>query len=121
MQLCLAEELSNCTLDLYSNDVCDPECDTIYCMRYIYGTETFSNPATLTRDNGTLYAADAYHCEYIVTEDAYPRCNESTASESIYIDRNVPQDKYKLCQLNWIGDGMVIMLYLYDSLILVKI
>ena len=82
-------------------------------MQYNYGTDTFSTPVSWTDTvTGTLYAADRYRCEYTVAEDAYPGCNESTASESIYIDRNVPQDKYELCSLNWIGDGMINMLYL---------
>ena len=62
-------------------------------------------PRSKADENGTLRAADIYQCPYNVSSDEYPLCTESS-SESIYLDPNVPTEKYDLCQTTWIGDGL---------------
>eukprot|EP01083_Nonionella_stella_P168520 569140_1 len=46
VQLCFAEQLTNCDYSLYTNHECDQECDNEYCESYIYaGSKTQFNDA----------------------------------------------------------------------------
>ncbi len=102
IQLCLVDELTNCTLNLLANDRCDAACDNVFCAPY--SNENFLTPDPDTR-NGTVYAADSYQCPFngsVVTDD---ECSQSSA-QSVYLDPNVPAQDYSLCESTWIGDGL---------------
>ena len=88
---------------LFGNNECDPECNNAECMGYDYGSTTFNNPKTATKDDGKEYAADSTNCLYNVSAEEYPSCTESDAAESPYIDENVPEEDYTLCDATWIG------------------
>ena len=75
------------------------------CQKYEYATDSFTNPVTETYGD-TTYAADSYSCPYNVSSETYPLCDASAASQSIYLDENVPVDDYDLCPVAWIGDGL---------------
>ena len=103
IQLCLSDA-TDCNKSLLLNGQCDDQCDGPYCM--MYEGDSFINPEFWERDDGALFAADLYWCEYNTSslDIDYPLCTES-AADSIYIDPNVPSDQYELCPLTWIGDG----------------
>ena len=102
MMSCFVDEISNCTLDLISNEQCDPQCDSPFCMAY--SNENFESPLYDIRNgtNGslTLWAADSYQCAYngSLTDDA--ECQYWSA-QSVYLDPNVPAEI--LCESTWIG------------------
>ena len=112
--LCFAEELTDCTLDKLMNDRCDPECSNKYCVIYDEldhyaqsDDELLKLMRTETR-NGTVFAADNMMCPWngsLISSESteYPPCNGSVTG-SIYVDPNVPEDAYSLCQESWIGD-----------------
>ena len=117
IQLCFAEELSNCTLSKITNKQCDPSCDNPYCIAFDVllieaknldlNTETMM---TVQDANGTIYASDAFQCPWngsIVTnisdEDAL--CLDSS-TKSAFLDPNVPESTYSKCDPDWIGDKM---------------
>ena len=122
MQLCLADELTNCTEELLANGECDEQCNNKYCSAYDYASTSFLNPMTKIGHNSSiLYAADHTYCPYNVSFDDYLFCNES-ASQSIYLDPNVHPQEYALCPTSWIGDGIcgmcsLLLLVQVDSLI----
>lgn len=102
-QLCVAEDFSDCTVDLLSNDVCDAECNNEYCMWFRFGS-SFTTPQI----NEYGRAADDQQCPYNESSDSsmnYTLCAES-AADSAYIDPNLPTDYYALCDSSWIGDGI---------------
>ena len=39
LQLCFDNPLSSCTYDLFTNDQCDAECDNLFCVAYIFGSD----------------------------------------------------------------------------------
>merc|ERR1712241_989853 len=57
-------------------------------------------------NDGKYFAADSYQCPWNITwNETYLQCTES-AAESIYIDPNLVEGSYRLCQPSWIGDGI---------------
>ena len=109
IQLCLAEGVTGCTLELLQNDVCDPNCHNNYCVAYPFDSN-FEVPSVRLINN-TYYAADFYQCPYNMSSalsvaEMYPNCTES-AAYSVYIDQNVPSGKYSICDPSWINDGSV--------------
>ncbi len=108
-QLCFAppesQNFSNCTWELYTNDVCDEGCNNIYCASYKYASE-FTNLFS----HGE-YITDLLHC-------ANPDIPQEVANISLFDQFNClihsPQSMYltkgikyqeKQCQDWWIGDG----------------
>ena len=80
----------------------------------VYWDDSFVSPMS-GAINGTTYAADNFKCPYTIPQE-WPLCNGS-ASESIYMDPNVPMDEYDLCDETWIEDGMYVVGTLHSSLI----
>ena len=107
----MAEDSSECTVELLENSECDEQCNSKYCMWYRHGS-TFTTPITMADEFGQLYAADNLECPYNASSGAslnYTLCTQS-AAESIYIDPNTPEQNYHLCEASWIGDGICGML-----------
>ncbi len=98
-------------MDLLWNDVCDAACDREECIFYSPGDDDFDS--ILWYDLDYLdYAADNRNCPYNRSTDTddYALCNESAhyaaANDlNIYLDPNVPEDTYDICDLGWIGDN----------------
>ena len=92
-------------MDLLFNEECDTECNHTYCQQYLYES-SFTTPVTVSY-SGQLYAADDWRCPYGSSDSLlnYSLCTQS-ATDSIFIDANVPAEKYELCQAEWIGDGI---------------
>eukprot|EP01083_Nonionella_stella_P076407 208187_1 len=110
LQLCFSP-LTNCTYDLYTNDVCDEACNNNYCTNYY--DEKFTQPRIAhvwDPVTGTVVALgpDNHHCK-IHYERPWPSSNNSynltcEASKSDYIDLN-PKD-FSNCRRDWIGDDL---------------
>jgi len=100
LQLCFASELTNCSLSLISNDVCDDECNNIYCA---------SDPEAnaIVPDNG--------NCESVITnstvneeECLYSSWNSDYLDPNVlamYPDFPVSNTSYSSCSPTAIGDG----------------
>ena len=95
-------------MDLLWNEDCDEECDKEECMMYSSGDTNFDSVDYMSWGDGLYYAADYWHCPYNISTDDYLACNASTAAESMYLDPNVPEDSYNLCDgdSGWIGDQL---------------
>ena len=97
VQLCFAEELTNCSYEKLFNGKCDKGCDNNYCSRYTLNSNFYA-PITLERWDG-LYQSDDFQCKQKnVTSSKLDEfdynINETCADSSIYspyIDPNIPQ------------------------------
>ena len=47
VQLCFSNPVSNCSYDLFTNDICDEECNNKYCIGYAAGRIDESLTASL--------------------------------------------------------------------------
>ena len=99
LQLCFAEELTNCTLDKIFDDKCDQECDNEYCSKYPWGGNFDPIQAELVESS---------ECDIIDINKSTVNSSCSTLSiYSPYIDANVPEyaNQAPVCAPDWVGDG----------------
>eukprot|EP01083_Nonionella_stella_P052304 138820_1 len=109
VQLCFAEEYTNCTWDLFTNNVCDAGCDNEYCQAYKWKSD-FVSRLTIERNNSE-YSADLHSCARL--NDTYfgnitvNTCEGVQGSSYLDIDAYyVDGKKYLIqCRLHYIGDG----------------
>eukprot|EP01083_Nonionella_stella_P164371 543749_1 len=92
-QLCFNSAFSNCTLELLSNTVCDPECNNMYCKSGS-GGKAFSSAGTHA-DNG--YCA-VNQSTWIVQDSQWEATCQAGRFQNIYTTEH-------LCLLDWAGDG----------------
>jgi len=114
LQLCFADEISNCSLSKLANNQCDPGCDNRYCIGFnaeaiIDEQLDFSDVAAMwvQERNGTLYAPDSYECPWngSLSESEYPFCS-AASTESVFIDPNIAEKVQIECDPSWIGDAL---------------
>eukprot|EP01083_Nonionella_stella_P016088 44970_1 len=116
VQLCFAPQLTECTFELYTNDVCDKECDNDYCQEYF--NPTLQTKKIRIRDE--LVGPDMWNCavnnsvrwQYeeqsnvslaIASNSSNITCSESTSSYVSDEFRN-KFDFYAKCEDVMIGD-----------------
>ena len=67
--MCFSEEYTSCSWDLFSNDVCDKECDNKYCTQYPVEVDLeWRDPSDCLTDIGFacgVYTTDSGHCSNI--------------------------------------------------------
>eukprot|EP01083_Nonionella_stella_P195392 719808_1 len=100
VQLCFAPQLTNCTYDLYTNDVCDEGCDNDYCVEY---EDVSFETKWIYNSSGKWRAADLWHCEIDYTLNK-PTCEDSNSS---YVSHEMVDEynEYIKCEPDWIGDS----------------
>eukprot|EP01083_Nonionella_stella_P249005 861460_1 len=121
VQLCFAKSFSNCTWDLFTNEVCDKECDNQYCVGYKSGS-AFTIPNSIGRvvDGTTVhYIGDNHRCimnnrtaKYAFTDSPYQSISNVSCPDSLAYNeyKDVFFDGTQLemvkCEDFWIGDGI---------------
>ena len=114
VQLCFADEYTNCSYDLFTNDVCDEGCNNEYCSGYEWKSD-FVWPEVLDCEdqNGTFScAADLHNCliDLNSTDISVSNTNCST-SISDYLD--IP---LIYCKEQWLGGiKTIVSVYIYFS------
>eukprot|EP01083_Nonionella_stella_P043973 118605_1 len=119
VQLCFAKSFSDCTWDLFENDVCDAECDNSYCAGYHYGSSFVSANGVHKTVNGTYgeYTADNHWCLSKVSnadnlDEKYQSTSNLSCWESFiyneYKDAHQDETQWPMskCMDWWIGDGL---------------
>eukprot|EP01083_Nonionella_stella_P054263 143307_1 len=97
LQLCFSP-LTNCTYDLYTNDVCDEACNNDYCMEYYDEEYTRPKIQTHNSDNTIIYGPDNEECR-MYNYSSNLTCEESNSS---YNDQML----FSKCGSTWVGDGL---------------
>eukprot|EP01083_Nonionella_stella_P228386 809465_1 len=101
VQLCFASQLTECSYDLYTNDVCDEGCDNDYCTEYY--DETFQSKKRFEH-----MSADLWHCPFntnltmTITENTTVNSTNCTESHSNFLD----VDPTTKCSIDWIADNV---------------
>eukprot|EP01083_Nonionella_stella_P043974 118610_1 len=114
VQLCFATAFSDCTWDLFTNEVCDAECDNEYCVGYKWGS-AFQTVNAVDK-NGEWFVGDNHWCLINNRTDNEHETYQSTSNVSCwdshidneYKDVHFDQTEIVLpeCREWWIGDGL---------------
>eukprot|EP01083_Nonionella_stella_P017682 49529_1 len=111
VQLCFAEEYTNCSWELYTNDVCDDGCNNKYCKQYKWSSDfrwAITKAKVNSKGESIEHSADFHHCQdegslatpLNVLNMSKDACDWSV---STYVDTG--RDAH-YCPVEWIGDGL---------------
>eukprot|EP01083_Nonionella_stella_P032660 89381_1 len=113
VQLCFS---TDCTYELYTNDVCDEECNNVYCWEYHHNYNPFESPKIIDGSG-----PDLFHCVYsddsmgihanttqtTLTNSVYNlSCEESSQTMRTYIDLKPEHNLDLTCRSQWVGDSL---------------
>ena len=94
IQLCFAEELTDCSRDDLYNEKCDEPCNNDYCSAY-------QNLAGISGVQDLKYDPDFEHC---ISNPVSAACQNSSI-RSTYLDTRISWNADNVCDPDWIGDS----------------
>eukprot|EP01083_Nonionella_stella_P135456 412062_1 len=100
-QLCFVPQISNCTFDLYSNDICDEPCDNKYCAKYSGWGVSYGTPRATDNSKCSIEGDDVASLSCMDSNSTY--VTKAFVAVPDFIN---PLSYTPKCEDRWIGDSI---------------